>query len=204
MPPCRGKGGRCNVVFEQTYYVRKGEQRPHKTCPRCRAACAKSEKRPCVKEYRKGYWKSAQGKAVRAKHNSANFKVTKSNAGKYLMFNMGTTICNMIAGRWDESAKVKEITGFKNAEDCMNHFRSTYAEGMTDANHGRKGWNVGHRIAKALYDANSKDDMQRCWHRNNLYAQWELENQQLGTKLPVNVDELKHIWPLSWGGVLPS
>jgi hypothetical protein len=123
--------------------------------------------------------------------------------------NIGSTISHMI-GAGIESKRVLKFTGMSNAE-LRSHFRASYDDGMCDSNYGRceydsdgnivlRRWNVGHKIAKALYNNQSVADMQRCWHKDNLFPQWEDENQSLSTKLPSAevLETLSHVHPLSW------
>ena len=77
---------------------------------------------------------------------------------------------------------------------------------MTWENHGmhqrdgKRRWNIGHRIACAHYDENDPEDLARCFHFDNLFAQEAFENVSLGTKLPDRsvLDELRSVWPCAW------
>tara|TARA_Y100000766_G_C18596196_1_gene454355 strand:- start:184 stop:678 length:495 start_codon:yes stop_codon:yes gene_type:complete len=114
---------------------------------------------------------------------------------------VASKIRKMLRGRRSET--VRKLTGWASAEDAMDHFKSTFVEGMTCKNY--KEWQCGHRIARAMYGGNEEDD-KRCWNPNNLFAQWASENNCMKVKLPPN-DELlaiRHLWPVSWNDELPS
>lgn len=110
--------------------------------------------------------------------------------------------------RLHTSKTIWNDTDFDDANDVIEHLRSTYTDGMTDANHGRGSdkWHIGHRIAVSMYDPKNDEDTWRCYSRANLFAQWETDNLKATQKLPPS-DELKtlaRVWPVAWKNKLPS
>lgn len=107
------------------------------------------------------------------------------------------------------SVRVKECTDFESADEFKEHIESTFTEGMSWDNHGHRSeglWNIGHRISIKMYDSENNEDLKRCWSMKNMFAQWSVENQQLGVVLPSDPEllTLRPIWPLAWGDQLPS
>lgn len=97
---------------------------------------------------------------------------------------------------------------FKDEEDARSHFASTFKPWMSFQNlgkHLRDGeynakWNIGHRLPKSIFDETSIDDIKRCWHRRNLFAQCARQNLEYHCKLALTDDELlelKDSWPLA-------
>lgn len=79
---------------------------------------------------------------------------------------------------------------------------------MSYSNHGngKNKWNIGHRIARAMYNHNLDEDVRRCWNSNNLFPQWWRSNLDASVKLPSDEEliRLRAYWPTSWNDQLPN
>lgn len=223
------RGIRCKHRFPLTFRNFKGEQIAIKTCPSHRAAKAKYEKtdkgKECkkrkgntvwMKECRRTYSKSDKGKAARARFQESD-KGKESKALKYqldmqdpglrLMHRMSSKMNKMIRKEKDASYTVKEVSGIASSNELCAHFELQFStSGMNWENYGFGDdmWNIGHRIAKCMFDASNMEDMRRCWSKANLFPQWQTENFRLKERLPDDLQALQNIWPVGWNDVLPT
>lgn len=193
-----------DVRREQT--KRQNQSEAHKESM---AKYSKTEKaRETQKAGRDRYYATENGAQVIKRRNDRTYERRKSNPGLKLFAAVQTAMCMMTSGTSQTSKKVWKATGFKDREDLVEHFASTFENGMTRTNHGAgpEKWNIGHRIAKAHYDESNPEDVRRCWNRANLFAQWALENQKAQTKLPPMEEllKLKPYWPVAWNGCVPN
>ena len=134
-----------------------------------------------------------------------------SDIGLNLEHGLGVKISQMVKRVRKDSETVMSYSEFEDSNDLCAHLASTFEPGMTFENFGKhakdgpKVWNVGHRIARSLYDNNNPVDIRRCWSKKNLFAQWAAENISLGTKLPSTeiLLGIVDVWPIAWNGLLP-
>lgn len=151
------------------------------------------------------YAASEKGKATIKRRNRRTHERISADPGLKMFKAIQVSMAAMASGTSITSKKILKSTGFQNSEEFAKHFEATFEAGMTHENHGfgPGKWQIGHIIAKAHYDASNPEDMHRCWNRNNLFAQWAVENQVAGTKLPPEdvLLRLRPFWPVSWEGV---
>ena len=111
----------------------------------------------------------------------------------------------LLSGSMKNSALVKRVTAFRNGASFKRHIRTTFAGNMSVQNYGTSdgSWQVGHKIAVAMYDHENAEDVRRCWSPENMFAQDSKENRLLGVKLPNENDllALRTIWPKGWKDV---
>jgi hypothetical protein len=213
---------KCRQYFRDYAKSDKGKAKIAKylKSPKAKAKAKRNNQSQSHKESSKKYFQSKKGKdamrrfastkkgkAIMKKNNKKQYDRRVSDAGLKLFSAIQCTMCMMVSGISITSGKVHSATGFKDKDELTEHLASTFTKGMMLENHGRGDgkWNIGHRIAKAHYDPCNEGDLKRCWNKDNLFAQWEKENQQAQIKLP-EMDELlklQHLWPLSWNDELP-
>ena len=79
------------------------------------------------------------------------------------------------AGRSWES-----LVGYSSG-DLHNHLESLFIEGMSWKNYGKGSnkWNIGHRlpVCSFSYIDTKNSQFKACWSLNNLFPQWQIENQ---------------------------
>ena len=128
-----------------------------------------------------------------------------------MLWKMSNAVAKMVNGSHDNArtATPHSVRGrglFADNEDAMAHFESTFEPWMTRSNHGRHEkdapykakWNIGHRFPKAIYDSRVDEDVNKCFHRDNLYAQCAKENVELQQRLNMSDRQLlalRHLWP---------
>ena len=123
-------------------------------------------------------------------------------------------LCELLSGKRMTDPLVSEYCGFNSRSEVTVHFEATMNKTwMTWQNRGRHvhssplktAWQIGHKIPKAVYDATNDDDMHRCWHPTNLFAQDAAENASNQTDLPATnvLLQMRSVWPASWQGCLP-
>ena len=221
---------RCKNEFLTETQMYRGKTVEVKLCPHHRLQSKSWSKTEKGIEARKKYDKSDKGqianrkavakfkttesgKKVAARYNasskgkiSAKKRYTNlmSDPGKKMMRAMSNRAQRMMRLHGTESASFERITGMSKLDFRM-HMESTFVGTMSWENFGSGigKWNVGHRIAVAMFDYNDMDEVQKCWNRNNLFAQWHIENSELSVKLPDNLESMKALWPVGWRGVLP-
>jgi len=132
-----------------------------------------------------------------------------------IMQRVSVKICGMLDSSRPESATVRSLCGWANREDAQAHFEMSMDKSwMTWENHGvrkrgdppRTKWHIGHRIPRAAYNKRDEEDVRRCWHPSNLFAQDAVDNQAKSHRiLPPDEEllQLQTIWPASWMGALP-
>ena len=192
---------------------RKAKDRERAQRPENRAKLATRQKISKATEHRKtqerGYRTNEKGKIREKKAQKKRRERIKSDPGLKLMHNMRSRMNQMLRLKQRRSGTFSSYTAFADGDAVRRHIESTWLPGMTWENHGWRGtdiWNVGHRIALAMYDGNSKDDMRRCWSPQNMFAQWSIENQLLGVQLPSDSEllQMRDVWPASWSNELPD
>ena len=153
------------------------------------------------------YVKTEKGKTTISNNHKAFHARTKEDPGLKMVARIGTSMSDMMSGRRGVSKKVRKAT-LLSAIALRQHFEHSFVDGMSWENHGngKDDWNIGHRIAKAMFDANNEEDMKRCWNPRNLFAQWKTENSFLSVKLPCSelLLNIKSLWPVGWNDELPS
>lgn len=186
-----------------------------------RASSAKRLQSEAFKKNRREWKKTEKGKecARRSAKLPAGRARAKRNGKKMhakMMADPASKMQHYLRNRFNEmlrsgtnSVRVKECTDFESADEFKEHIESTFTEGMSWDNHGHRSeglWNIGHRISIKMYDSENNEDLKRCWSMKNMFAQWSVENQQLGVVLPSDPEllKLRPIWPLAWGDQLPS
>ena len=173
------------------------------TCKRVDAKYASSAKGKAKKRV----WRaSANGQ----KSRQNTYAQLKSNPGAYLWHKMQCKIRKTILSGVS-SKTVMKYSGFQSVEDVQAHFSGQLKDGMTMQNSGNDTddatkWHIGHRIAKAMYNASDAEDVVRCWSKENLFPQWGKENMLLGVALPSDEEllKLRAIWPTGWKDELPN
>lgn len=139
------------------------------------------------------------------------YKKKVADAGKKLQAHIGTRMSVALRHADVDSLRVTNWTAFKSSEDIAQHFESTFDHSwMTMENYGPynlnqpRTWNIGHRIPLSMYST-SKEDMLRCWSKENLFAQCSKENNDNRAKMPPKevLLPLQAVWPLAWMGCMP-
>lgn len=157
---------------------------------------------------KKAWSRTAAGKASCARRNKTKYVKMMASPAKKLHERIRLTIVSMLRGRRLGSATVEKWTDFKDADAIEEHMEKLFQGGMNVGNYGQgaKKWNIGHRIARIMYDHSNADDVRRCWSAANIFPQWQRENFELGTKLPDTQElyKLRPYWPISWNDNLPS
>ena len=220
--PCRAK----QKTYRETYHRKhpdaaKRSQAKYNATENARAKNAKHRKSDKwkatrqrhketdrFKETTKAYRESDRWKEVRA----AEYKRVHSDPGRHLEHYIGIAMGKMLKGIRGSSKTVMSYSEFIDTDDLRDHFESQFESWMTWENYGKaskdgvKHWNVGHVIARVLYDANDGEDVRRCWSKKNLFPQDANENASLQTKLPAEdvLNQMKECWPVKWGGVVPG
>lgn len=186
-----------------------------------RASYQKKLQSEAFKKRRRDYKKTEKGKELARKSNKtpAGRARAKRNSKKQhakMMADPSKKMRVYLRNRFNEmirsgtnSVRVKECTDFKSADEFRAHIESTFDVGMSWENHGHRSkelWNVGHRISIKMYDSENNDDLKRCWSMKNMFAQWSIENQELGVTLPSDTEllTLRSIWPIAWNDTLPG
>lgn len=117
-------------------------------------------------------------------------------------------ISKMVADAEFDSETVRMNTMFESKEALHNHFERMFEPGMSWDNYGLADgtWQIGHRIARSMYDKTDSEDVKRCWNPCNLFPQWSRENRQEGVTLPPDAElaKLSAIFPTGWLGVCPD
>ena len=171
----------------------KETQKRHKSSEKCHQTNAAYRESPRYREVK-----------------DAEYERTHSDPGLHLQHGIGVAIVKMMKGQVGDSNRVRNFTEFASPDEVTAHFSGLLEDGMTLFNHGKHGatpervWNVGHRIARAMYSS-TEEDIKRCWRRANLFPQWADQNLSLQVQLPSDTAllELRHCWPLSWNDKLP-
>lgn len=220
--PCRAK----HKTYRETYHRKhpnaakesqakynkteksKSRLAKHRKGDKWKATRARHKETDRFKETAEAYRSSDRWKEVRA----AQYERVHGDPGRHMEHYIGITMGRMLKGMRSSSETVMSYSEFNDAEDLRAHFESQFQSWMTWENHGKaskdgvKKWNVGHKIARALYDANNEEDVRRCWSKKNLFPQDANENVALHTKLPAEdvLNQMKECWPVGWGGVVPG
>ena len=131
-----------------------------------------------------------------------------NDPGRKMMVRIGQKLNKMLRKSGVDSKTVSTRTQFKSAGHLREHMESTFVAGMNWQNHGNGDnmWNIGHKIARSMYDGSNEEDMRRCWSTINIFAQFWRPNVTLGVTLPPDAELLKlqSVWPTAWKDVLPS
>ena len=228
---CKSKGSwRCANEFPAETQTYRGKTVQVKLCPHHRSKSRSWNKTEKGVQARQKYEKSEKGQTANRK-SVAKFQTTEagkeivarynasakgkmsakrrytnlmSDPGKKMMRALANRAQKMMRRDGTESASFKKISGMSKLEFCA-HMESTFVGTMSWENFGTGTgkWNVGHRIAVSMFDFNDMNEVLKCWNRNNLFAQWSIENRDLSVKLPDNLESLRDLWPAGWRGVLP-
>lgn len=227
----KSKGSwRCKNLFPQEFHRMGGKVVEVKCCPHHRAQGRSqyaSERGQATKKayksttkYLEGLAKHRQTKVYkdtqkrhdktdkRKKQKADMHQARVATPGGKMHNNICGKISRMITGAGYESQTVRASTMIESKETLREHFSSQFGEsGMSWDNYGLEDgtWQIGHRIARAMYDHSNPDDVKRCWSLQNLFPQWSKENRELGVALPAEAElaELRDIFPSSWLGVCP-
>ena len=158
---------------------------------------ARQNAKPKAKANKQRYHASAKGQAA------ASRKTEKRRLDPALKLRnaVGTKIRKMVAGERIGSVTVSQYSDLSTGELLRCHLQSLFEPDMTFDNYGYgdNKWNVGHRIARAMY-SNSPEDLKRCWSSLNLFPQWQKQNFALKIALPGDdeLHKLQPIWPTAW------
>ncbi len=155
----------------------------------------------------KKWAKTPGGKKTIAKVSKRRHKKVMADPGLKMMARVTSAMSTMVSGSVSKYWRVTATSTLGTPSEVRAHFEQTFDTGMNFSNHGNGDgqWNIGHRIAKAMFDPSNEEDMKRCWNPANLFAQWRKQNIGMGVKLPSTEKllELRHLWPVAWNNVLP-
>lgn len=147
------------------------------------------------------------GRDTCKKRNQRHNQAVMADPGRKMMARVASAMSTMVSGSDRKYWRVKAASSFDTPQDVRDHFESRFEKGMTFENHGNGNtqWNIGHRIAKAMYNPDIEEDVRRCWNRHNLFPQWRLQNQNENVLLPSasSLMRIRHLWPISWNDTLP-
>ena len=156
------------------------------------------------KTYAAKYNRSDKGKA----RDKRQYNKRRNDPVRWLWEKLFKKMNEMKTNPTRESGTVFKYTEFASREDMMLHFQRQFTPGMTTSNHGRGSdkWNIGHRVARAMYDKSNEEDQRRCWSKANLFPQWETDNVRAGVTLPHQQEliALQGVWPVAWNDQLPT
>lgn len=149
--------------------------------------------------------RSAAFKASKKKYNEK----LKKDQNRWVFEVLQTKVRKMAKGLVSSSSRVLATIGV-DSQTLREHLESTWPDdgsmNWNNYGYGKGKWNIGHRIAKAMYDASHEEDVKRCWSLCNLFAQDHMQNRKLGVKLPAYPEllSLQHVWPSAWNDSLPT
>lgn len=180
----------------------KAARQASQSAPEFLAKRRVASKEPKRVAYLKAYEASEAGRLSRKGRNARSAAKRKADPGKHLGDRIRQKLIRMLRGTRLGSSTLSKWTQFKSGAEIKNHFEDQFAEGMSWSNygHGPDKWNVGHSIARALYDQSNPEDVRRCWSKKNLFPQWQAENLSLGTTLPSSevLATLADVHPIAW------
>jgi Zn ribbon nucleic-acid-binding protein len=151
------------------------------------------------------YEKSEAGKASVKRRNAKAYKKIKACDKKRLAERIRTGVSTMLSGKRFASKTLSREIGVKNRDELMAHFVGLMEDGMSMQNYGTR-WEIGHRIARAMYNKCNAKDVFRCWQFGNLFPQDKAENKLLSVTLPSDevLLTIKDLWPCAWNDKLPQ
>ena len=154
-------------------------------------------RKPKSKMNKKRYDASQKGLAAKER----KIQKRRDDPAAKLQNVVGIKMRKMLKGERTESVTLSKYSNLSTGESLRAHLESLFEPGMSFENYGYgpDKWNVGHRIARAMY-TETTDDMKRCWHSKNLFPQWQNQNFALKAKLPPDEELLRFqdIWPNRW------
>jgi hypothetical protein len=132
-------------------------------------------------------------------------KMKSEDPAKYLLFRLRKKL-SKVAKLGIKSQTLSSLTDLDGPGTVQSHFEIHFSDGMSWDNYGDDDgdWHIGHRIPVACFDGSNKDDVRRCFAKDNLFPQWRSDNHQASVSLPPNLDELKHVFPAKWAGKVPT
>lgn len=160
------------------------------------------------KALHRAYQKSSKGRAAKRRYNATERgKIAKKKQDNKPMNQMARSIRKMMLGTHENPVSVPKLGCFQTNDDVSVHMESTFDDWMHWGNHGtmpgvqkpKTMWQMGHRLPKAIFDAAVFEDMKRCWHARNLFAQCAKENMENGARCVLSDTELialRDLWPL--------
>jgi uncharacterized protein YbaR (Trm112 family) len=222
------KGYGCHNVFAPEYRTLKGKQVRILRCPECRQKDADRKKGDLAKATQALWLTTKKGRALQKRVNASERQIATSKKymgtakGKAVRKRENAKLINNLRKRLYkitkdsdyESGTLRKLTSIQSNAELCERLKATFDRSwMTWENHGlhkrgmppRTKWQIGHIIPCSRYDAANPIDMKHCFDLENLFAQDARENLELQTKLP-SIDvlmQLRHVWPVSWEGVLP-
>tara|TARA_B100001175_G_scaffold276511_1_gene252000 strand:+ start:461 stop:1369 length:909 start_codon:yes stop_codon:yes gene_type:complete len=175
------------------------------------------------------YWKSDKGKA-NSKRNQSNDKgkatrqrYAQSDKGKAAskrqnskcMHKLSASFLQMVKKTHRGPVTFPMLGTFISNQDACSHLESTFEPWMNHENQGmyragdayKSKWNIGHRLPKSIYDEHLGEDLRRCWHRSNIFAQCARHNVEVKDRLimtDAQLLELKALWPAKAKGCLEA
>lgn len=203
--PCRDGGKTCvachNAVSEwnKTAFAKK-RKAVHAAKPESKAKKAENAKKPERVAKKKEWHDSDRGKEMTNANFRKRYERVKNDPAWALDHKLCTLLRFTLTNSF-ESATIRELTEFQSPGEFLDHLKSLFTEGMTVENHGRgsASWHIGHRIPRAYYDHSDIEEVKKCWSKQNIFPQWEVDNLKAGANLPPR-DELlalRAIWPKS-------
>jgi len=176
-------------------------------CARCRAAQERYRATGKQKVKMKRHSKTEKYKAARQRYRQSD-KGKAATARRTAMYSvkLAVSLQKMLTGAHACPVTFPQLGVFKTNAEVAAHFESTFEPWMSHENYGayhsgddyNVKWNIGHRIPKAAYDHSNPEDVKRCWSRANLFAQCARENAESQDKAPIEVNQLKSVWPTGW------
>jgi len=145
--------------------------------------------------------------AVRAYTASDAGKASHKKQNDKLMNKLSKSIYHMMQGTHENPISIPKLGCFRTNDDVSAHMESTFDDWMHWGNQGtmpgvqkpKTMWHIGHRLPRSIFDAAVFEDMKRCWHASNLFAQCAKENMGNGAKCVLSDTELlalREFWPL--------
>lgn len=154
----------------------------------------------------KKYYTSEKGRTNQNKNCRKWYRKMKSeDPAKYLLFSLRKKLYK-VAKLGIESQTLSSLTNLDGPITVRDHFEELFDGGMSWDNYGDNDgdWHIGHRIPVACFDGSNKDDVRRCFAKDNLFPQWRSENHEASAALPSNLNELLHVFPAKWKGTVPT
>lgn len=207
---CREKGIRHSITRRSTVAGKASEavsQKKYKASDKGKARAARFLAGPKLAE-----WKASDKGRESAQRGAKKYRRSEKGkaAAKYysLMRALCRSLCAMVRGKHPGPVSIPALGSFVSNHDARSYFQSTFKDWMNFSNHGRHQmgnaynvrWNIGHRLPVRIFDATKKEDVRRCWNRENLYAQCARENIEHKDRLTYSdtwLLEHRHLWPIS-------
>jgi len=195
-----------------------------KTCARCRGNATRFFRTPHRKQALKEYHE--KNKEHRAEYLAEYYRAHREALAAYksdwnktpkgralqkranarMIRHLANSLRAMLKDKHPRPVSLIDLGCFTGSDDVRTHFEATFEAWMSFANHGRPmpgnppktKWQIGHRIPQRLFDSSNLDDVKKCWHRNNLFAQCasvNLKSQDALILSDAELVQLRPLWP---------